>query len=186
MELIIPNIAGFHPLKKISKAIFGIVLSVLFLSCNNGPAKDNFYSYNKTSDLWRLPLLEPYELISPTKSGDWFLVLEQPDFNNNDFFNTGNEFQLSNIESIGIRDSVIVIHSTNIYWPKLGGSYNTTLLIDAKTGNKFIFSNQHHRMDLSEKLEELKVKTLQLRRLEDVWKAFQARLSLPEEWYQNE
>ena len=168
---------------KFSKSIYLILLALLFTACKPNSTKHDFYSYSKSFDLWRLPLLEPFELISPTNSGDWFLVMKNPSFKNPDFFTSGDEFQLSNIESVRILDSVIVLHSTNIYWPKLSGSYNTTLIIDTKNQSKHIYSNQHHNSDLNDKLGELNIKSINLFPLESVLKSFQANLSLPKEWH---
>lgn len=167
----------------LQKPIYSILFALLFIGCNHNSSKQDFYSYSKSFDLWRLPLLEPYELISPTNSGYWFLTIKNPGFKNPDFYISGNEFQLSNIESIGILDSVIVIHSTNIYWPKLSGSYNTTLIIDSKNENKYIYSDQHQRSALNDKLGELNVKSIKLYPIESVLKSFQADLSLPKEWH---
>jgi hypothetical protein len=165
------------------KSIYLILLALFFIGCKSDSAKHDFYSYTKSFDLWRLPLSEPFELISPTNSGDWFLVIKNPGFKNPDFYTYGDEFQLPNIESVGILDSVIVIHSTGIYWPKLSGSYNTTLIIDTKTQSKLIYSNQHHRSELNDKLGELNIKSIKLYPLESVLKSFQANLSLPKEWH---
>jgi len=179
----VPWRTEFILMMTLPKSIYFILLTLVFFGCKPTQTKQDFYSYSKSSDLWRLPLLEPFELISPTNSSDWFLVIKNPDFTNPVFYTSGDEFQLSNIESVGILDSVIVIHSTNIYWPKLSGSYNTTLIIDTKTQNKHIYSNQYHRSDLNDKLGELNIKSIKLYPLESVLKSFQTNLSLPKEWH---
>ncbi|MEO6671662.1 MAG: hypothetical protein ABIN36_19415 [Ferruginibacter sp.] len=149
--------------------------------CKTHSTKHDFYSYSKSFDLWRLPILGPYELISPSNPGGWFLLLEDSQFKNPDFFETGKGFQVSNIETIGILDSVIVIQCPNIYWPKLSGSYSTTVIIDTKKNN-FIYSNQHHQKEIASSLTELGIHAIKLYQSETVLKPFLADFSLPPEW----
>ena len=165
----------------LSKTSYLLLIALLFLGCKTNSTKHDFYSYSKSFDLWRLPLIEPIELISATNSRDWFLVITNPNFQNPDFFSNGG-FQLSDIESVGLQDSVIVIHSSSLYWPKLSGSYNTTVIINTKTNEKYIYSNQHHSKDLNARLTGLGIKSIKLYPLGNLLKSFQANLSLPKEW----
>src|SRR5688500_12580529 len=119
---------------KIKIIIFSLLFFALF-SCQSKTKKDDFYSYTKRWDLWRVPILEPYEIISPTNTGDWFFVIKNPKLRHADYFDPGDEyeFQLSSIDSLGIADSVLIFKSRMQYWPKLGGDNNTTLFVNAKT-----------------------------------------------------
>ena len=75
------------------------ILLILLLSCQNKGKQDDFYSSTKRGDLWRVPLLKPLEVVSPTNSDDWFLIINQPKLSHKDYFNPGDEyeFQLSNL-----------------------------------------------------------------------------------------
>lgn len=68
-----------------SKGVYLILFVLACCGCKTHSTKHDFYSYSKSFDLWRLPILEPYELISPSNPGGWFLLLEDPQFKNPDF-----------------------------------------------------------------------------------------------------
>ena len=164
-----------------------LILTFLFtalLACQNEIKKSDYYSYTKRWDLWRVPLLEPYEIASPTNSDDWFFILKNPRFSHKDFFDAGEgtDFQLTNIDSIGLKDSIVIIHSQRHYWPKLSGEYRTTLIVDARTHKQFIFSDEHHRTELKHQLKSLKVENVKLYLFQQVRNEFQSTMELPKDW----
>jgi len=168
-----------------TKIAASIVLIFTLLSCKSKTNNtSDFYSYTKKWDLWRVPVLEPYEIVSPTNGDDWFLIIKQPKLANKDYFNPGDEyeFQLSSIDSVGVMDSVLVFKSRREYWPKLSGDYKTTLIINAKMNEQFIFSDEHHQSEIRQKLKSMNVEKMPLHSFEEVKVNFQAKRTLPEGW----
>lgn len=152
------------------------------VACNSVTSKQDFYSYKRSGDLWRLPLAAPYELISPTNTaGDWFLVLKPHPPLHPDFVNSGDEFQLSAIDSVGILKSVIVLHSSNVYWPRLSGSFQSTLILDTSSHKVWLFPDQQGEK-IRARLIELKATDIRLMPIEPVIRQFQDSLKLPAEW----
>ncbi len=152
----------------------------LLIGCNPVTNKQNFYSFTRSDDLWRLPLAEPYELISPTNT-DWFLVLKpHPDLHP-DYVNTGDEFQLSSIDSAGLLKTVIVLHNTNVYWPRLSGSYRSTLILDTTTHKVWLYPDQQGEK-IRSRLIALKVPEIRLSPIEPIVSLFQDSLKLPDGW----
>lgn len=171
------------------KRFFLFILVLFFLSaCGNQPdgtEKDTFYTMTKSGDLWRVPLIKPYELVSPTDSdlNDWFLIVDHPHLSGtDDFTHSGDQFQFTSIQRIGIKDSIIVITNDQQYWPLLSGQYPSTLIINAKTDQLFIYSNSHHAPQIEAKMKELKVETIELLNWMDVKMDFQKKQRLPKSW----
>jgi hypothetical protein len=165
-----------------------LLVSLLFFSCQNIDRKTDFYSYSKRWDLWRVPILEPYEIVSPTEAVDvhnWHLIIKKPRIHGRDYFDQFNEyeFQLSGIDSIGVIDSILVFKSSNEYWPRLGGNYKTTFIIDAKKGEQYIFSDEHHQKELRNMLHRLGADRVKLYYAQEVKDNFRAHLKLPEGWH---
>lgn len=170
-----------------SLLLIAIGISLLFGCYNNrdNSKDDEFYTTTKTDDLWRVPLIKPYELVSPTDSdlNDWFLIVDHPHLSGTeDFTHSGDEFQFTSIQRIGIKDSIIVITNDQQYWPLLSGQYPSTLIINAKTDELFIYSNTHHVPQIESKMKELKVETIELLNWTDVKLGFQEKKRLPKSW----
>lgn len=146
--------------------------------------EDEFYTSTKTGDLWRVPLIKPYELVSPTNSNlnDWFLIISSKNLQGKDFFKAGAEFQFTSIQQIGIKDSIIVVSNDQQFWPLLSGQYPSTLIIDATTDEFFIYSNTHHAQQIEAKIKALKVETIEMLNWNDVLNNFQKKQRLPESW----
>lgn len=171
---------------KIRKTHWFVILIIAGLQltgCHERKYENSFYSTTKSADLWRFPLIKPYELISPTNSGDWFLNLKLDSSQlNKDFFYQGSDFQVSDIESLGIKDSNIVIYCNNLYWPKLGGQYSSTIFIDCPTNQVSVFSNEYHSSLIKQMMSKFKLRDLKLYKTENTIKEFQTSKKLPPEW----
>lgn len=165
-----------------NRLLITLLISGLFTSCTGLTGKNDFYSYTRSGDLWRLPLAEPYELVSPTNTAtDWFLILKPHPVLHPDYLNTGDEFQLSSIDSAGLLKSVIVLHSKSVYWPRLSGSYKSTLILDTATHKVWLYPDQQGEKIFS-RLRELKVTDIQLWPIEPIVRMFQDSLKLPDGW----
>lgn len=167
------------------KVLATVLITMLLSACSflsEEPA--DFYSYSKEGDLWRVPLLEPFQVVSPMNSdlNDWFLIVDNPTISGPDFELFGDEFQLTNLSKVGIQDSVIVLESTNEYWPKLSGSYPGLLIINAKTAELFIYSKEHHQSAIAAKFKELGITEMAMHDWRPLKDRFVEKLELPEDW----
>lgn len=161
------------------------LLLIAFMSCDfRMNQKTDFYSYTKSGDLWRVPLLDPYEIVSTSNSGlnDWCLILANHKIEGPNYFRSSDRFSLSSIKSLGIQDSVIVVTNENQSWPKLSGQYSSTLIIDMKTGDQFLYSNEHHDTNIKSKTHELQIEGIQMLDWEQVKDEFMSHQKLPENW----
>lgn len=151
-----------------------LFLLLLTISCQN-----NFYNYKKDLDLWRFPLIEPYELISPTKDS-WFIKLA----NFNPYpFESNRPYQLSYIDSVGIFDHLIFIHSKHANVPN--GSRPIWLVIDTfkKDASKYSI---YEEQDFYFELEKMNLQNkIIVHSLDKVVGEFQDRLKLPKQWPPN-
>lgn len=165
-----------------AQALYSIIF--LFTACHNETPRVDFYSYTKRWDLWRVPILEPYEIVSPTNDSSWFFIIKKPNIHHKDYYNDNNKFELhlSGIDSIGVKNSLIVLKSKKHYWPRLSGEYKTTLIVNTKSGEQFIYSNKHHTKELSDKLHELKIEDTKLYRFTAIKDNFQSTQTLPADW----
>ncbi len=144
-----------------------LMLSILlFAGCSYlSEEPTDFYSYSKDGDLWRVPLLEPFEIVSATNSdmNDWLLIVDQPAISGPDFKLFGDEFQFGELTKVGIKDSIIVLENTNQYWPKLSGSYPGLLIINTKTSELLIYSKEHHQSAIDSTFIELGITGIKMR-----------------------
>ncbi len=165
-----------------------LILSTLLLTACSGHSDaektGDFYSYTKDGDVWRVPLLEPYEVFSPTNSdmNDWFLVVHDPVISGPDFKLFGDEFQFTALAKVGIADSIIVLENTNEYWPQLSGAYPGLLIINAKTDELFIYSKEHHQSAIDAKFKELGIKDIIMHEWRILKERFLEKQELPEGW----
>lgn len=169
-------------MKNIQIIIF-FVSGLIIMSCKDEVnTESDFYSLKKEYDLWRVPLLEPYEIVSPNNADDWFLIIEKPNISGPNFFLAGTEFQFSNITQIGIIDSVIVLENVDQHWTKLSGMYPSVLIVNAKTKNCFIYSKEHHSIEIQKKLDELGLIGIQMISWKIIKDDFQQKGLIPAEW----
>ena len=166
--------------------LFALILGVILASgCSNvSEEPSDFYSYPKDSDLWRVPLLEPFEIVSATNSdlNDWALIIDNPTIYGPDFTLFGDQFQFGELTKVGIRDSIIVLENTNEYWPKLSGSYPGLLIVNARTSELLIYSKEHHQSAIDSKFKELGITEIVMydwRLLKD---RFLEKQELPTDW----
>lgn len=151
--------------------LFFIFISTHIIACKN-----DFYSYKKDGDLWRFPLLEPYELISPTKD-DWFIKIK--DFNPYPF-ESNRPYQVSYIDSIGLVRNLIFIHSLHANLPN--GSRPIWLIIEEPQHEKpKILICEEKDFFLELKKRNLK-DTLVIYSADKLITDFQSSLKLPEQW----
>lgn len=163
-----------------------IALGTMFLSACSYLSEEpaDFYSYSKDGDLWRVPLLEPYEIVSATNSdmNDWALIVDNPSISGPDFELFGDQFQFSGLLKVGIQDSIIVLENTNEYWPKLSGSYPGLLIVNTKTSELLIYSKEHHQSAIHSKFKELGIVGMVMHDWRSLKEHFLEKQELPKGW----
>lgn len=75
-------------------------------SRNTNQATDDFYTSKKEDDLYRIPLIDPIELLSPDEE-NWFFEPTFPGLNNKD--------RIGNIDSICMLSFEIILYSQRAY-----------------------------------------------------------------------
>lgn len=122
----------------INYRIIWIVLFILtitgILSCENQSDKtQDFYTYTRDWDLYRIPLIEPYELFSVTSSdSDWFFKLPPTLIEN--------QKQIP-VDAVTIKDSLIFTFTKDIYLYMVG-DISLWCVIDAKNKQHQVFTKE--------------------------------------------
>jgi hypothetical protein len=71
----------------------------------------------------------------------------------------------------------------NVYWPRLSGSFQSTLILDTASHKVWLFPDQQVEK-IRTRLNELKVTAIRLLPIEPVIRQFQDSLKLPDGWKQ--
>ncbi len=144
------------------------------MECCISDPDNNFYGYTKRWDLWRFPLVKPYELVSPTNfsSEEWFFILH--DFNP---FGTESRYSITNIDSVAITDKYIFLHSERVLYP--GGDRPAWLVINLEDDSKMLLTGQGR---LKPWLDSARIEKIRIYKFEKILKDFQENLKLPPEW----
>lgn len=145
------------------KAIFLILISV-FTACNS---TSDFYSQYAVEDLWRLPLIEPYELRNLKVSEenysdvyDWNLKLRHG--------KNQHKFKHLNISKVNVKHGIIFGY---------GESYPTGyFVIDTRNGREIIFET---RSDWEVFLKKESVDAATIKEAWDVFDGFKNKGILP-------
>ena len=91
---------------------FMFLLGLCLLASNCGLGEDHFSDYRR-GDLYRFPLGNDFEVISPTED-KWFLLL--PGFDPN---NLGRKvYQLSDIEKVGVLNDTVWVYLSKFPYPR--------------------------------------------------------------------
>lgn len=156
---------------KIIKAILFLMISTSIGSCNLGTLKKKgFYDYSRISYIYRLPLIEPYEIQSPDNGNIWTLG-----------FRTSPPPSIMGVQflsKVGIKQSIIVVYSKNDFshsseHPELWTVINTS----AQTENIFLTADKYERYLKSQNIHDIK-----LYDINEVFKIFDTEKRLPIEW----
>jgi hypothetical protein len=155
-----------------------LTVLILMVSCNSsdhkGKGENEFYTYSHDGDLCRIPMIEPYELISPacTDTNNWFFNLP--------FQTIELENQISEIRTIGIKDSLIVIYRQDYYKPIDGRECpDAWFVVDVAHKKDMVFTSEN---EYSAYLHANHVDTIILYRVGKVFKDFDEQDKLPTEW----
>lgn len=150
------------------KVITVTVMAFLFGSCNWGTNKKKvgFYDYSRVNYIYRLPLIEPYEITSPDNGASWGIA-----FKNNPPAAHGVQF----LTNIGIQDSVFVVYS-----PKdLSFSSDhpqVWVVVDVANKEEKIFTNEK---DYNTHLKNKGLKDIKLYEINPLYTDFDKNRKLP-------
>jgi hypothetical protein len=150
--------------KKIILAAFSVML---LSSCGNSNNKQEmkFYKQSKAADLYRIPLIQPYELISADRGASWH-------------YKTAND-QIGNVDAVGINNTIVVIHSPSVYRPDLGGNVEQWHIINASDGTEMDLTTESDYEAYKKKLNLYQIK---LYNVNDLFREFDNKGTLPLEW----
>jgi len=147
--------------------------------------EEYFYSSKKDGDLWRVPLVRPYEMVSPMNSNlnDWYLSVDHPNITGPGYNPSSTEFQFGGVYHIGIRDSIIRLDNENDHWPTFAGMYPTTLLINTKTHELFIARTKENKKELDDQLRAWGIAgEMNMHFWDEVKDSYQKTGKLPTNW----
>jgi hypothetical protein len=140
----------------------------MLLSCKN----KGFYEYSKIGDVYRIPLLEPYEANSYSYGTSWFFELP---FNNMKY-----KSQVADIKLIGVEGSHIVVYTERTSLPQGMSEAWFVIDLDGKT-EKFFTTEASYK----EEIEKEGIETIILYNVKEVFKEFDEEKKLPLEWVKN-
>ena len=168
------------------KLVSGVLGLLILAACSfvSQEKTTDFYTYTKKGDLWRVPVMEPYKVVSATNSNlnDWMLIVDNPKISGPDFQLFGDQIQFGELTRVGLFDSVIVLEKTNEYWPKLAGTFPSILIVDAKTDELYIYSKEHHQTNIDKKFKELGIKKIEMHDWRSLKDRFLEKQELPNGW----
>lgn len=143
-----------------------IILLVIITACNSDTKIKSigFYDYTKKWDLNRIPLIEPYQLLSADNGHSWV-------FKRNDKEDV--------INYAGISDSTIVLFSKRTALP--GMMSKAWFVIKLNPYNEKLFTNE---MDYKKQLENFGLSSVKLYDVKLIFQEFSQLNKLPKEWTQ--
>lgn len=166
------------------KEIFLILVTCCFLfSCG----EVGFYEYSSREDLSRIPLIEPYELISTLGSHSddfWFFKVENfhPLIKKEDEENRKLSFQMTSVNKVAIHNDFIFVHSDGVVSQK--GDRPAWLVVNLKTDEKEVFYYEDNPQKFAETMERIGKEGFKPITIEELSETFLWPLKLPEEWHQ--
>jgi hypothetical protein len=145
--------------------IRSVIVICLLTGCNqseNNQKKDGFYDYSQTLDLYRIPLIEPYQIISADRGYSWM-------------FERGG---LSNVvNKVGIEDSVIVLYSSRT--ALVDGMSQAWFVLKAGSKEEKVFKTEE---DYNKYLRFIGIDSIRIYEVNQVFTEFDKTKRLPPEW----
>lgn len=154
----------------------GVAFVMLILSISQGCAS-GFYTARKTYDMWRLPIIEPYELVTPANYNDYqgyaFIFDSYPAIGNEDL----SFYQLTNIEGIAMNADFIFLHSRE--GQTLGNKGSVWFAIPMRPSNGLETTYFFDYSSLSDYVDNENIEWIKLQKLVD---DFHEGNELPDIW----
>ena len=150
--------------------IYFPIMACFFICCNLKDKKETnrFYNYSRINYIYRLPIIEPYEITSPDNGASWSIA-----FKNFPPPTHGVQF----LTKIGVKDSVFIVYSPRDLsfssdHPEVWVVVNTR-----KDERVFTTENEYKRYLLTQGINEIK-----LYDINTVFREFEEKVILPPEW----
>ena len=144
-----------------------MLLIFLVLGCK-AKRETGFYNYSKRGDLFRVPLIKPYEIISADGT-EWTYEVDSK-----------NQLPISSIVEIGVKSNFFVIHSSNYYFNSHSGE--TWLIMDTRTGSKY-FETSDGSYDIQ--VRSLGIESIKLNSPSFLFQYLTNNGKMPGEWPDN-
>jgi len=153
------------------KAIIFSLFCFLFFSCDwkSNNVEENFYSYSRKGDLYRIPIIKPYEINSADNGFTWIM-----DFKGN---NPPSLLGTGAIDSIGVKESYFVLFNKRA--DLRTGMTKAWFLVDALAKDEKVFTTEEEYKNY---LETKKLGHIKMYKITDVFKEFDTNKKLPQEW----
>jgi hypothetical protein len=147
-----------------------LVIAFLIMSCSNNDKNKGFYDYSRVSYIYRLPVIEPYEITSRDNGANWVIS----------FKDSPPAHAIQFIKSIGRQDSIFVVYSPMDL--SVPGHPPVWLVVDAAEKKEKVFTEEKaYMLHLkSNHLEKVKLYDIQT-----VFMDFDKKKKLPPEWLIN-
>jgi hypothetical protein len=144
----------------------------LFMSCNwsNDKEKEGFYDYSQTIDLYRIPIIEPYEITSSDKGSSWLM-----DFKGS---NSPSNLGTGKVDSVGVKGQYFIVYSKRTALPAIG-MIEAWFVINATTKEEKVFMT---RQEYNEYLKNQNIDETKLYDINTVFRDFEEKRKLPPEW----
>ena len=166
--------------KKLSTTLItrlSFISLLIFFSCNE---EHNFYSYSVEDwDLYRIPILEPYQIVSATADKESWSFQPENKFNVNGILG---EYHLPQVRKIGVCDSVIFLYSD--YPNILYLNEPAWLVIDARinSGSDTLRTELVTDKNFHSFLSERKMNYSMFHKIEHISSKFLTNYTLPNDW----
>ena len=153
---------------KMIKYGLGIISMIIIYSCDIPSSRGgDFYSYSKDGDLYRIPLLEPFEVYnSGSINYSWSFDLP--------YKNSGLVMDQIGVDEVGvqIQDSILVLYSYRMSLP--GKMSQAWFIVNLKEKKELYFT------DSSKYYEHISnIGGIELFRCEEIFKEFEETKKLP-------
>lgn len=156
--------------------IFGVLFIVCMIIYFFFSEKEKgFYQYTKSeSDLWRLPLIEPYELNSTTGEGENWCII-----NFSKLIKKFDDMNISvRVDSISLCNNLIIMYSSNNYYKsKEVECMYLTYDVTEENGNVFVTRNEYDNYLNKRLCNHIKLYDPKI-----LYKNYARDFSLPLEW----
>lgn len=156
--------------------LIGIIISIVVFGCQPKKTRNNnFYNYSKDWDLDRIPLIQPYELISADKGYLWVLRNKELDYKKKKYYDAG-------VEKVGVYFNYIILYTSSTYF-----DYKMTeLWIVINTHNDTtVYYTEEDKYITGIRKMEIKI-PLTLYTTSEIFNKFKDSFILPEEWNNKE
>ncbi len=144
----------------------------IIMGCQHKKSKDNnFYNYIRDRDLDRVPLIQPYEIISADKGEYWQLRNQEFDYKEKQYYNEG-------VEKVGIYLNYIILYTSSTYF-----DYKMTELWVVINTNSDSTSYYIEEDKYKTGIRKMGIKlSVTLYTTTEVFKQYEDNFTLPKEW----